>query len=261
MGIRLKEGLLEDPLLIQQNGVIYQNPSRSSTPFLRITAFCRLCQMCEARSGKYTIIVKDNPFAYDYPHNTHSFVEVNHQQHQHLPMSATSMISFADASNTFTSNTNQNEHNIEEYETHWFDWIDSLATLAKNYSITILSQTMPGYIQTFSCLPDLAIYCFIQDQLECIHRTPYLSRIVHMNSAQELVSLKYVKTFPSLKQTSISNFFISLHNEQSNTSNLLIAEAITDKLNQECMSAFFLNISNKVNIFDIIYLTLSCFFL
>jgi len=187
MGIRLKEGLLEDPLLIQQNGVIYQNPSRSSTPFLRITAFCRLCQMCEARSGKYTIIVKDNPFAYDNPRNTHSFVEVNHQQHQHLPMSATSMISFADASNT-------------------------------------------------------------------IHRTPYLSRIVHMNSAQELVSLKYVKTFPSLKQTSISNFFISLQNEQSNTSNLLIAEAITDKLNQECMSAFFLNISNKVNIFDIIYL-------
>ena len=165
MGIRLKEGLLEDPTLGLQSGIINQNPSRSSTPFLRITAVCRLCQKCDAKSGKYSIIIKENPFTNDNPHFTHSFVQVNHDAHQHLPQSPAA----------FNAITNQNTHNNNEHENEicWFDWIDSLTTLAKNYSIEILSQAMPGYIQAFSCLPDLSIHCFLQDQLECIQNKPY----------------------------------------------------------------------------------------
>ena len=62
------------------------------------------------------------------------------------------------------------------------------ATIA-TFNVTIAAKKLKGYIQNYNSSPDLTIYCFMEKQLECIHKTEYDDRILHVHATGSLVKI------------------------------------------------------------------------
>ena len=48
--------------LVATNNLYYDKPKKTSTDYIRITAYCSHCKKVDPNCGKYKIIIKTNPF-------------------------------------------------------------------------------------------------------------------------------------------------------------------------------------------------------
>ncbi len=61
------------------------------------------------------------------------------------------------------------------------DWYLNLISTAATYQSACKQSKLGGFIQSIQTWSNLQISCFMQDQFECLHLTPYQDRILHID--------------------------------------------------------------------------------
>ena len=83
------------------------------------------------------------------------------------------------------------------------DWASNLSTAMATFKATISAKHLKGYIQNFEKDGKLEITIFSEKQLDCLFKTPYDDRILHIDATGSQVKIK--------KQLAQSDY-ISLYN-------------------------------------------------
>ena len=66
------------------NGLIYKTTKRCTTDYIKITAYCRECQLISKTHGKYKLTVQKNPFDKDGNAVISAVtVRIEHEEHRH----------------------------------------------------------------------------------------------------------------------------------------------------------------------------------
>ena len=91
-GIRDKETLMNNLKLRAGNGLVYVQPKKIGTVFLRASAVCTECLSQKTSKGKYSITIKDHPFDTITKEEAIDYVRVfiEHDTHAHRALSMNS---------------------------------------------------------------------------------------------------------------------------------------------------------------------------
>lgn len=124
------------------------------------------------------------------------------------------------------------------------NWSQNLLSSASSFDALLKSAKMSGYIQQFEQFPTLSIGCFMEKQLECIHRTAYNDRILHVDAIGSLVKIgEKQNNYKFADYKRILNYCLLLKNKKhlgANSGNALVGEYITSCHDVKQLSKFFL---------------------
>ena len=68
------------------------------------------------------------------------------------------------------------------------DWQTRLETAASTFKVTVGTK-LKGYIQNIETFNSLAVTCFTEKQLQCLFKTNYRDRILHIDATGSLVKV------------------------------------------------------------------------
>ena len=95
---------------------------------------------------------------------------------------------------------------------HWYDQVMAVACSYR----TILSSEhgLAGYVQNFEGCNGLEISCYCEKQFECLARTPFNDRVLHIDATGSIVTInnKSKQQYASYKR--ILNYFLLLKNDK-----------------------------------------------
>ena len=128
------------------------------------------------------------------------------------------------------------------------DWHSSLSATMATYKTAITSRILSGYIQNIEKDGQLQITIFLEKQLDCIHKTPFKSRVCHIDATGSQVKIKKAQQqhedLCSFKR--ILNYYILINNstldEIDAQSAFQLAELVSSSHDVTTLSVFFLRL-------------------
>jgi hypothetical protein len=70
------------------------------------------------------------------------------------------------------------------------DWVASLSTTMSAFKVSIPANHLKGYIQHIEKDERLEITIYSENQLNCLYRTPYEDRVLHIDATGSQVKIK-----------------------------------------------------------------------
>lgn len=128
------------------------------------------------------------------------------------------------------------------------DWQSSLSATMATYKTAITGRQLHGYIQNIEKDGQLQITIFSEKQLDCLHKTPFNSRVCHIDATGSQVKIKKQQ----LQENDLSNYkrilnyYILVNNntltESDAQSSFQLAELVSSCHDVTTLSVFFLRL-------------------
>ena len=133
------------------------------------------------------------------------------------------------------------------------DWQSSLSAAMATFKATVTGRKLSGYIQNIERDGHLQITIFSEKQLECLYKTPYNSRICHIDATGCQIKIKknHLQINDLCAFNRILNYYVLVKNHnlinQDDQTSFQLAELVSSTHDVSTLSVFFLRLKWLLN--------------